>query len=138
VKKKKKQEKQKISTTPILIEHNGRVYLGCDRCNQRMEVSICDSRRCSKRKKCPIYLQAKDMKQEWLEEHPQVLVVPVRKRKRKRTVTEEVSMKKRTRKRKPQETPVKRKRKLKETEQPIKRKRVRKSETKKRRRRRDG
>jgi len=135
VKKKKKQEKQKISTTPILIEHNGRVYLGCDRCNQRMEVSICDSRRCSKRKKCPIYLQAKDMKQEWLEEHPQAFVAPVRKRKRKRISTEEVPVKKRTRKRKLQETSAKRKRKRKEIEQPIKRKRVRKSETKKRRRR---
>lgn len=135
MKKKKKQEKQKISTTPILIEHNGRVYLGCDRCNQRMEVSICDSRRCSKRKKCPIYLQAKDMKQEWLEEHPQAFVAPVRKRKRKRISTEEVPVKKRTRKRKLQETSAKRKRKRKEIEQPIKRKRVRKSETKKRRRR---
>jgi hypothetical protein len=135
VKKKKKQEKQKISTTPVLIEHNGRVYLGCDRCNQRMEVSICDSRRCSKRKKCPIYLQAKDMKQEWLEEHPQAFVAPVRKRKRKRISTEEVPVKKRTRKRKLQETSAKRKRKRKEIEQPIKRKRVRKSETKKRRRR---
>lgn len=135
---KKKKKKERISTAPCLIEANGRVYVGCDRYNQRHEICICEAHGCSRRRKCQPYIEAKKMQEDWKDLYGSSLshIAPTKKRRRRRNAESLTNAsisnplpKKRRRKsqQKEEQTSTKRKRKRKTEDTTTKRKRKRKS-----------
>lgn len=108
-------KKEKISNVPILIQSNGRVYLGCVILSQRQEISICEAKACRKRRTCQAYQQAKEIQEEWKDMyghlflHSQSSNTPKKNRRRRKKKKEdppvETSIKPRRRRKKKEKPP---------------------------------
>lgn len=127
---KKKEQPEKISKKPVLIHTNGRVYIGCDLHNQRVEISICEHRKCRRRRKCPQYQEALKMKEDWtdlyglLPAHP--IVTSTKRRRKSSEISAQIEVPKKRRRKSTTEITTKRRRKQKEI---VEKKRKRKRRT---------
>lgn len=101
--KKKGKKKEKINTNvnfdpnripigllPVYFRESGRVFIGCERNNRRMEMDLCIYKRCPARMYCPQFQVARKMKED--------LGIPiVQDAKRKRMPPDRVRVRKRKR-----------------------------------------